>query len=130
MNNYEVRIRENINFRYYFRTKICDNKQVEYYKDAEKRYGEELVKVISIIKIMTELEKRKINLIIVTGRCYKYKDNYYEMLDHLLSKNTITREWEGHVRYKNVLHDSIGCDFSRLDSDFGKKFEHITEQLL
>jgi len=72
---------------------------------------------------------RNINAIIVTGRCYKYKDNYYELLGiNLLSK--INNNWISSVRYKKIIDNTNGLEFIRLQDDFNSKFEHITEQLL
>ena len=70
---------------------------------------------------------RNINAIILTGRCYKYKDNYYEKLDFIKVKNVKTGNWETFVRYKSVLEKE---QYGRDIDDFNSKFEHITEQLL
>lgn len=72
---------------------------------------------------------RNINAIILTGRCYWYKDNYYELLGiNLLSK--INDNWVSSVRYKKIIDDTNGLEFIRLQDDFNSKFVHITEQLL
>jgi hypothetical protein len=72
---------------------------------------------------------RNINAIILTGRCYKYKDSYYELLGiNLLSK--INDNWVSSVRYKKIIDDTNELEFIRLQDDFNSKFVHITEQLL
>ena len=72
---------------------------------------------------------RNINAIILTGRCYWYQDNYYELLGiNLLSK--INDNWVSSVRYKKIIDDTNGLEFIRLQDDFNSKFVHITEQLL
>lgn len=78
-----------------------------------------------------KINVRNINAIILTGRCYKYKDNYYELEES--AKRTFKGEIFGNVEartavlFKNILTNE---KFIRLSADFYKKFEHITEQLL
>ena len=69
---------------------------------------------------------RTINLIIVTGRCYKYKSNYYEYIENVSSKSTSTRKWYECVLYRSVLDN---LKFVRPEKEFYEKFEHVKEQL-
>lgn len=74
---------------------------------------------------------RNINAIILTGRCYKYKDNYYELEenDDRILKGEVFKNLE-HGRivcYKDIL---IGNKFARLESDFFFKFIKVEQQLL
>ena len=73
----------------------------------------------------SKLNQRKINLLIPTGRVYFYKDNYYERIGSIKSRNSVTNKWEDHYRYVNILKK--GTEYTRLKEDFDKKFQLINE---
>ncbi len=74
---------------------------------------------------------RKINLIIVTGRCYKYKENYYELEENngRELKGDIFRKLEHciTINYKDILTNK---KYTRIVSDFFFKFVKVEQQLL
>ncbi len=80
---------------------------------------------------MTELEKRKINLIIVTGKCYKLKncESYYEKVGELTLLYQNSTEKEKVIELNPItanIHDKIGV----FESLFKDEFIKVTEQLL
>ena len=70
---------------------------------------------------------RTINSIVVTGRCYWYKNNYYELLGEVKSKNSITGDWEQHFKYKDIFKKE---EYTREKKDFAVKFDKVDKQLL
>ena len=72
------------------------------------------------------LDIRKVNLSIVTGRCYEYKGQYYEVTGNHQSKNEVTGEWLSYIDYKDVL---TGSKYARSEKVFKSKYRLLTEQL-
>lgn len=69
------------------------------------------------------IQFRKILLVVVTGKCFKYKDVYYEQLGFTKMKDPNTREWLMAVRYRPILKNEI--DFARELKEFNSRFVKV-----
>lgn len=65
---------------------------------------------------------RKILLIVLTGKCFKYKGAYYEYIGVVRMKDPTSREWLMAVKYRPVLENT---ECIRELKDFNSNFMKV-----
>jgi hypothetical protein len=72
---------------------------------------------------------RNINSVIVTGKCYKYKDNYYELEENNNRSLIINipNMFMKLILFRDILTNTL-CACS--EDDFNDKFVKVEQQLL